>query len=725
MNSHNPVLSLPHATQRGDVRSATWYKSATRWTQLTFVEDDPNRADPEFWIDVMKRSHSNAVCISAGGYMAFYPTQIPFHYTSRFLGDSDLFGELVTGARKLGMHVMARVDPHAIHADAAAAHPEWLARDVDGDAVPHWAFPDTWVTCPFGTYNTEFITDVVRELVGSYDIDAVFMNRWQGEGVSYTAAVRERFRADMGIDLPMPGQDPKSNAAAAWKTWRKQRLSELVALWDTAAKDVRPHTSVIPNLGSLSIHELDRDLIGKHYPLFFIDRQGRDGVEPLWSPGRNAKRTRGVFPDRPVGLITSVGPENHQHRWKDSVNSPAETAMWIVAGFAQGAFPWFTKFNGKVADDRWIAPVSEAFSLHARLQPALENKAIHAQVAVIDPGHPFGAQFPGEHAERHHDDGFYHALVEARIPFELVAQQELSMDRITGFDVVVLPNVVGLRPEQQDMLEAYVAGGGALVGAFESGIPQETDSGASDLGPLFGVSQARVRPGLVKNNYIELQRDDRTGSLDLTTGFEGAERIIGGTQIVDAQVRAGADTPFKFIPDFPDLPMEEVYRRENADSPAVVTTQNAAGGRTVYFSFNVGAIFWEALQPDHGRLVENAILWALDGPPDVTGSGPGFVELAAYRGEDELSVCVVNLTNPMAMKGPLREIIPLSGQSLSIAIPSGRTAAAVRSEVSGRQLDFDIDSGRVHVDLPSIEMLEVVSVTWETANAAASEGMPR
>lgn len=721
MTSHSSALTLPHAVRKDEPRSPTWYRTATRWTQITFVEDDPHRADPDFWIDIMKRSQSNAVCISAGGYMAFYPTQIPFHYRSAFLGDADLFGELVDGARSLGMHVMARVDPHAIHADAAIAHPEWLERDATGAAVPHWALADTWVTSPFGPYNSEFITGVVRELVGMYDIDAVFMNRWQGDRVSYTAGVRQRFRADTGIDLPTPGQDPASEAAVAWKAWRKQRLSELVALWDTAAKDIRPHTSVIPNLGSLSIHELDRELIGKHYPLFFIDRQGRDGVEPLWSPGRNAKRTRGVFPDRPVGLITSVGPESHQHRWKDSVNSPAETAMWIVAGFAQGAFPWFTKFNGKVADDRWIQPVTEAFGLHARLEPSLAGKTIHAQVAVIDPGHPFGAQFPGEHPERQHDDGFYHALVEARIPFELVAQQEISRERLAGFDVVVLPSIVGLLPEQQTVLEAYVAGGGALVGAYESGLAHVTDAGTADLGPLFGVSRAVMRDGLVKNNYIELQQHAPAGSFELTDGFGSAQRIIGGTRIVDVEVDRTAAVPFRFIPDFPDLPMEEVYPRESADRPAVVTTQNAAGGRTAYFAFNVGAIFWEALQPDHGRLIRNAILWALDGLPEVTGSGAGVVEIAAYRGEEELSVCVVNLTNPMAMKGPLREIIPLEGQALSIAVPAGRTVTSVRSEVSGRRLVFEVAAGRLRVELPAIEMIEAVTVTWGPIDTDAAE----
>ncbi|HTN60211.1 MAG TPA: hypothetical protein VL147_01495, partial [Devosia sp.] len=111
------------------LRTPDWYKSATRWTQLTLAEDDPVKYDPAEWIDIFKRTKSNATCLSAGGYIAYYPSKVPLHYVSKFIGDSDPFGTLVDGARKLGMHVMARVDPHAIHQDAADAHPEWIAVD--------------------------------------------------------------------------------------------------------------------------------------------------------------------------------------------------------------------------------------------------------------------------------------------------------------------------------------------------------------------------------------------------------------------------------------------------------------------------------------------------------------------------------------------------------------------------------------------------------------------
>ena len=73
----------------------SWVNKPMRWAQLTLVEDDPGKFDPRFWLDYFKRTRSDAVCLSAGGCVAYYPTKVPFHHRSQWLGDSDPFGELV------------------------------------------------------------------------------------------------------------------------------------------------------------------------------------------------------------------------------------------------------------------------------------------------------------------------------------------------------------------------------------------------------------------------------------------------------------------------------------------------------------------------------------------------------------------------------------------------------------------------------------------------------
>lgn len=110
-----------------------------RWAQLTLVEDDPGKYDPAFWLDYFRRTHSDAACLSAGGCIAYYPTKVPFHYRSKFLGNMDAFSELVAGCRKLGMNVIGRTDLHAAPQDVYDAHPDWIAVDAQGKKRKHWA----------------------------------------------------------------------------------------------------------------------------------------------------------------------------------------------------------------------------------------------------------------------------------------------------------------------------------------------------------------------------------------------------------------------------------------------------------------------------------------------------------------------------------------------------------------------------------------------------------
>src|SRR5438045_3598787 len=136
-----------------------------RWAQLTLVENDPGNYDPEFWLDYFRRVHADAACLSAGGCVAYYPTTVPLHYRSKWMGNTDPFGHLVAGCRKLGMDVIARTDPHAARQDVYEAHPDWIAVDAQGNKRKHWAAPDEyWVTCALGPYNFEFMTAVTREI---------------------------------------------------------------------------------------------------------------------------------------------------------------------------------------------------------------------------------------------------------------------------------------------------------------------------------------------------------------------------------------------------------------------------------------------------------------------------------------------------------------------------------------------------------------------------------
>src|SRR5215475_5534112 len=89
------------AASAASVHAPSWIDKPMRWAQLTLVEDDPGKFDLAFWLDYFKRTHSDGACLSGGGCVAYYPTKIPFHHASAWLGERDVLGELISGCRKL------------------------------------------------------------------------------------------------------------------------------------------------------------------------------------------------------------------------------------------------------------------------------------------------------------------------------------------------------------------------------------------------------------------------------------------------------------------------------------------------------------------------------------------------------------------------------------------------------------------------------------------------
>src|SRR5579871_6674220 len=133
--------NLPGSAANVAGQSAGLYDRPMRWAQLSFVEDDPGNYDLAFWLDYFQKIHADGALLDAGGCVAFYPTQIPLHYRSKWLGDKDAFGEIAASCRKLGMNVLARTDAHACHQDVYDAHPDWIMVDAKGDKVRHPSDP--------------------------------------------------------------------------------------------------------------------------------------------------------------------------------------------------------------------------------------------------------------------------------------------------------------------------------------------------------------------------------------------------------------------------------------------------------------------------------------------------------------------------------------------------------------------------------------------------------
>lgn len=707
---HNPGIALGMQASA----NPAWVDKPLRWAQIAFVENDPAHYSREFWVDYLKRIHAQAACLSAGGCVAFYPTKIPLHHRSNWLGDGDPFGDLFKSCRELGMAVIARTDPHAVLEDAYRAHPEWIAVDAEGQQRRHWAAPDRWVTCGLGPYNFDFMTAVHKEIVTLYDVDGIFINRWSGSGMCYCDSCQTNFRAAHGKDLPRT-ENPLDAARRDYIVWRQQRLFDLWQLWDTEMRKIRSNSRCIPNTGGGALSTLDMKQIGERAVTLMADRQARRGLMVPWANGKNGKEFRAAMGSKPIVGIFSVGVEE-PYRWKDSVQNGAEIRLWAVDGIANGLNPWFTKFSATLHDERWLKPVEDLYRWHHGVERYLRNEKPLARVGMV-----YSQQtawfYGGPDARRKledHTHGFYHALVEARIPFEMVHDRLLDAAHVDQFKALILPNIAALSDEQCRQLRDFVGRGGSLVATFETSLYDEWGKRRNDfgLGELLGVKFNGKVEHRMQNSYLRLETDPATGRRHpLLDGLEDAPRIINGVQRVDVTVRGEhRKPPLTLVPSYPDLPMEEVYPRQiSTDIPEVFLNEKGRG-RVVYFPWDIDRTFWEVMSVDHGKLLRNAVLWATGEPPPVKVDGTGVLDVTVWKQKDSITVHLVNLTNPMMMKGPIRELIQIGAQKVEVRLPKGAKARKVHLLVSGTELALQQSGDVVTATVPSILDHEIVAI---------------
>ena len=707
---------VPPAAGDAGEQPEGWYSRPMRWAQLSFVEDDPGNYDLQFWLDYFKKIHADATILNAGGCVAFYPTQIPMHYRSKWLGDRDAFGDIARGCRALGMNVVARTDPHACHQDVYDAHPDWLTVDENGKKRRHASDPDFWLTCALGPYNFEFMTAVHQEIMTKYMTDGIFTNRWAGNGMCYCEHCQSNFHAFSGLDLPRT-LDPQDIARRAYIVWHQQRLFELWHVWNNAIQKINPNASFLANGGGGTLSDLDMKTLGALMPTACADRQGRAGLTPPWAAGKSAKEFRSTMGRKAIASLTSVGLED-KYRWKDSVQSAAELRLWMADGIAQGFRPTFTKFNAKPMDMRWFPVIEEVFKWHYANEDYFRNEKSLARVGLV-----YSQQsawfYGGPEAAAKVDEpglGFYHALVEARVPFEMVHDRLLDREHVDQYRTLIFPNIAALSTEQCKQISEFVDRGGSIIATYETSLYDEWGVPRPDFGlaSLFGASYAGSKEGPMQNSYLELKKDSGTGQHHpLVAGFEDAGRIINSIRRVHVvTINANQYSPLTVIPTYADLPMEECFPPKETTHDAGVFVRQVGKGRVVYFPGDIDRTCWDVMSFDHAMLLRNAVAWATDESAPLSVQGKGVLDVSIWEQKNSMTVHLVNLTNPMMMKGPLREVIPLSRQVVRIRVPEGRRVKIARLLAAGTDVHYREENGAIVIEVPAIDIHEVVALDY-------------
>jgi hypothetical protein len=271
--------------------------------------------------------------------------------------------------------------------------------------------------------------------------------------------------------------------------------------------------------------------------------------------------------------------------------------------------------------------------------------------------------------------------------------------------------VAALSDAQCEQLGAFVSNGGSLIATYETSLYDEQGKRRNNfaLADLFGVDWTGKTEGPMLNSYLRLEHEALPHHA-LFAGLEDAPRIINGVSRLDVRPRESfAEVPITLIPSYPDLPMEKVYPRTARTDISCLYLRKPAG-RVAYFPMDIDRTFWEVLCADHLKLMRNTILWANNEAPVVEVEGPGLLDVTVWRNPGSITIHLVNLTNPMAMKGPFRDFFPIGPHLVRLGLPGDLQVKQARLLVAGKSVDFSRSASQLTVRVPSILDHEVVAI---------------
>ena len=698
-----------------------WYKTTYRWAQTNFTEDDPVKADLEFWREQWRRTGTQGVIINCGGIVAYYPSKFDLQYRAKYLGDQDFFKRVSDMAREEGIVVVARMDINRATKEFFDEHPDWFCRQKNGEPIMS---NGRYFSCINSDYYKVFIPQVLEEIIERYHPVGFTDNSWKGlerNTICYCDNCKEKFKAHCGHDLPeaVSFDDP---VYREWIRWGYKCRIENWDLFNEVTKKAGGDDCLwfgMVHADPASGTFADLKAILSRSEMIFCDHQSREsaGFEQNAVNGsllRLAADEQALAPESMANYVRG------NRTFRLATNPKEETRLWMISGISGGISPWFHHIGGSQNDSRQFDTPVPIFQWHANNEQYLYNRTDLANVAVVwsQPN----ADFYGRSDVRERVSlpwkGFCQALSRYRIPFLPVNIKDLGRYS-SRIKTLILPNIAVMADEDIDAVCDFVSKGGNIV---VTGVTATLDedgepSGNDKLWQLLGLARTGETKGVfgasssswevsAAHNYFRLPKMSRH---EILKGFENTDMLPfgGGLQVVSS---AGNMKPvFSYIPPFPIYPPEFAWiPEEEPDTYPLFAGTLPGGGRAVYFAGDIDRCYGRALLPDHGILLTNAVEWASNGTLPLTLEGPGHIDCKLYRQDDRLILHLSNMTGSNRT-GYLDEFVPVGPYTITLDAQGLKPESAFMT-VQNKKTPIKMQNGKVSVNIDTITDFEMLVI---------------
>lgn len=720
-----PVLvragQTPAVAAPGDTAGAVpelWFRRPLRIVQTVLRETDARGYNAAAVVAYLQKVACNTLVVNGGGIVDFFQNPLPLANPSPFLGDRDLLGEIATACRAAGIRVIARVDFRGVEESLYRQHPDWFGVAADGGPFTlGYTRPVLYAGCYTSYHRHEHAELFVRHLLKHYSLDGIWHNSVAVDGVCHCPRCREGYAAAAGgAALPNPEKAPAAELER-YMRWKAGAADRHVAHMRAVVKSFGPDKAYAAEVfgsmfesGGAVWSGIDLYSARDHFDFLvgvgFIS-ENREVVryDELHHGATLVRLLKSMAPDKEAVIL--YGDNGTSHRYV--MDTPAETRVWLWEILAAGGRFWncgFTGMHAAATHDRRTA--FNSAPIYAFVRDHEDVLAHHAPVANVGifysratrqfyrtpspEGDRFGAAI----------QGVENALLEGHIPYDFIADDQLTAARLARYRVVVLPNVRCLSDAEVALFREYVRGGGGLLATFATGLNDATGAPRADFGlaDVFGCSFTGRSADTRKDTYQFVAQpahplvapDSSETELLLT---------YGRTLLCRAQL--GAEVICTHVPTINNQPPEKAWVAEWAREFPTLVENRFGAGRCVYCANQPDQNNYDLGHADVRLLLERAVRHLAGNTLPVAGGAlPSTVHVGLTRSLAEPGEYIFSLVNTTSGPvRPLREVLPVF--DLVVTLRLGGALAAHRVLRAQGACEVSVEGELVRVRLGRLD----------------------
>jgi Hypothetical glycosyl hydrolase 6 len=724
------------------VATEPWYSQVKRWGQVNITEDNAVDFDMDFWRDYWRKTHTEGMIWNAGGFVAYYPTKVPYHRRAPLLGNRDLFGELMAACNKDGVTVLARLSHYASD-ELLEAHPDWCNVDAQGRRLK--------TPCMNGGFTYDYCAQIVQEIASTYRPAGFTLSGWnRNYALCYCETCKLAFKQATGQELPIQ----KNWDDPVYRQWIDWNSDQAVALWDHGNKIAQaaggPDCLWIGQLVGIMTGR-DTKRLCERAKLVMLDHQGRADATGFQENTDAGKVVQGL-----VGWDTPIAEASAISSPRLASKPAAEVQLWMYEGIAAGMTPWWHTIGAYHEDKRQYATALPVLSWHKHHQEYLYNRRPVATVGVVwsETNNVFYGR--DDTAERVLSPwrGMVNALVRARIPYVAVHADHIDRDA-ENLATLILPNVAALTESQVASIKRFVAHGGGLFATGESSLYDQFGDRHADyaLADLFAAHWKPIdapktskqtppdaaailaatgigpldMPALMQltatNSYLRLTPELRAQVAGahsssepavvpgvtrhpVLNGFEETDILYFGGVLPPLIADAHAQVLMTYVPPSPISPAENSWLRvPKTNIPALIV--NVLPGSVAFLPADLDRQYDHHHLPDPADLIANIVRWTAGDNIPLAVHGPGLIDCNLYQQAGRMIVHLANL-NSSPWRAPVEDFVPIGQIKVRVKLNKDVKGRSARLLVAGKAAPVIVSNGWTEITIPTITAHEVV-----------------